>query len=138
DDAGDPTKALQAVKKLVEVDHVQAIVGSASIQESAFSKYVKDANIPMIGGLSASPAWRTNSDFFPSSANEITMVAGLFGLMQSQNLKSFGIMYCAESPQCAQLSTLTDGMSKLFPGIKQAYAGKVAATSPNYDAQCLA
>ena len=138
DDAGDPTTALQDVKTLVQDDHVQAIIGSASIQESAFAAYVQSAGIPMIGGLSQSPEWRTNQDFFPSGANETTLLAGLFGVMKSQDLKEFGLLYCAESPQCAEVGTLTKGMSKLYSGTNQVYAGEVAATSPNYDAQCLA
>jgi len=138
DDAGDPTQALQDVKTLVQVDHVQAILGSASIQESAFASYVQSAGVPMIGGLSQSPEWRTNPDFFPSGANELTLLAGLFGVMQDNHLKKFGLLYCAESPQCAEVSTLTKSMSKLYSGTNQVYAGEVAATSPNYDAQCIA
>jgi branched-chain amino acid transport system substrate-binding protein len=46
------------------------------------------------------------------------------------------VFYCAESPVCAQLGPIAGGAAKLN-GLKF-YSAKIAATSPNYTAPCLA
>lgn len=138
DDGSNPATALQAVKKLVEQDHVIAIVGETSLVDANWASYIQSKGVPVVGGLSVEAPFLSNPDFFATGASVPVMIVGQFAAMQQQNLKSFGVLYCAESPVCAQL----DGLAKLAAGVTggtiSTHSGKVAATSPNYNAQCLA
>ncbi len=55
---------------------------------------------------------------------------------EAKGKKNLGAMYCAESPVCAQLIPLMQGIGKLF-GLKVT-PQKISATAPNYTAPCLA
>jgi branched-chain amino acid transport system substrate-binding protein len=48
----------------------------------------------------------------------------------------FGTIYCAESPICAQLVPLANGLAPQY-GLKS-FAAKISATAPSYTAPCLA
>jgi branched-chain amino acid transport system substrate-binding protein len=137
-DNGSVTQAEAAVKELVETDHVIAIVGQHdSGLETSWEKYIDGKNIPVIGGPMSSAAWLTDSNFFPAAAtpiNELTMIAYTTKLAGKN---SYGIIYCAELPGCAQGPQLS---SVLVPKLGLKYAGglAVSASAPNYTSQCLA
>ena len=136
DDASNPATALKAAKELVEQDKVVAIVSSFSFQEAAWEKYVAGKGIPVIGGASTNPAFQSDPDFFPSGT---TLVPSLFGMLQqvkAAGKKKLGVMYCAETPVCAQLLPLLQGLGKVA-GV-EVTGQKVASNAPNYTAPCLA
>jgi len=135
DDGGDPAKALQAVKELVEQDKVVALVGQFSLADAAFADYVSQKGIPVVGGISPDTPYLTNPDFFPSGSQLLVQTAGTLALAQEAGKKRIGVMYCAESPICAQLEPLATGLGQLY-GLEASFA-KVSATQPNYTAQCL-
>ena len=54
-----------------------------------------------------------------------------------EGLKHLGVLYCAESPVCAQLGGLAALSAKLTGGTITTTAAAVSATSANYNAQCL-
>lgn len=133
DDAGDPAKGLQAAKELVEDDKVIAIVGEISVVDAAWADYVTKKRIPVVGGASPEPVMGENPNFYPSGATLLTLVTGT--LAQADGKKTLGTLYCAETPVCAQLVPLAEGIGGLF-GLK-VVSGKVSGTQPNYTASCL-
>jgi branched-chain amino acid transport system substrate-binding protein len=138
DDGGDPATALRAVKELVEQDHVMAIVGESSLVDATWASYAEKAGVPVVGGISLESPFLTSPDFFASGTSVPVMVIGQFIAMQKQGLKHYGVMYCAESPVCAQLGQLGTLASQLTGGTITSQATTVSATAANYNAQCLA
>lgn len=134
DDGGDPAKALQAAKELVEGDKVIAIVGATSVADAAFADYVTAKGVPVVGGASPEPVMGTNPNFYPSGSTLLALIAGT--LSRAEGKEKLGAMYCAESPVCAQLVPLAEGVGSMF-GLSVA-AVKIAGTAPNYTAPCLA
>ncbi len=136
DDAGNPSTALQAVKALVEQDKVMAIVGANSLQDESWASYVASKGVPVVGGLPDLP-FSSNPDFFTEGSSVAVLTVGQMQLMKKQGKSKFGLLYCAESPVCAQLEGLAKAAASVVGGISVT-AGKVAATSPTYTSQCLA
>jgi len=136
DDTGDPAKALQAAKELVEQDKVVAIVGEASVADQAFQQYVESKQVPVVGGLAQEQTFLVSPDFFPSGSSSVITTLGMMKEAKAAGAGTIGTLYCAESPVCAQV----DGLGKAFGqtiGIRWE-SGKISATQPNYTAQCLA
>jgi branched-chain amino acid transport system substrate-binding protein len=136
DDGADPAKSVGAIKTLVEQDGVVAIVGNAEFGlEQAWSNYIDGKKIPVIGGSSSLPLWHTDPNFYPVGNAGTTSMMTAYGAKLSGK-KNFGFAYCAEYPSCAQASaTFELAVKKL--GMTYAGGEGVAASAPNYTAQCL-
>lgn len=67
DDGGDPGKAASGARKLVQQDDVLAVVGMASLADAAVAKFLKQQNVPVLGGWPTSPAWQLPNDNMFSS-----------------------------------------------------------------------
>lgn len=138
DDGLDPAAGLAAAKTLVEQDHVMAIVGEASSVDANWASYVQSKGVPVVGGTSFESSFFSNPDFYPSGTSVPVLSIGQFLTMKKLGLKHFGVMYCAESPVCAQLGQLGTLGSALTGGTISSKAISVSATSANYNSQCLA
>jgi branched-chain amino acid transport system substrate-binding protein len=135
DDAGDPAKALQNAKQLVEQNGVVAMVGFASLADSAVAPYLDQKGIPVVGGLSIA-TFVTDPNWFASNANTVIGLAwGSLDVTKNAGKSHIGVTYCAESPICAELIPLMQGLSSIL-GV-EVTAQKVSATAPNYTAPCL-
>jgi branched-chain amino acid transport system substrate-binding protein len=137
DDGGDPTTALQQVKELVETDKVMAIVGDNTLTDASWATYVSGTGVPVVGGNPSEPPFQSNPDFFASGSAVPTIVAGSMVEMKKLGKSHMGLLYCAESPVCAQLEGLYKLAGSVAGGVSVT-AGKVAGTSPTYTSQCLA
>lgn len=135
DDGGDPAKALQAAKELIEKEKVVAIVGETSVADEAFQKYVEGKKVPVVGGLAPEKPFLTSPDFFPSGSSLVVTTYGMIKDAKEAGAKTVGGLYCAESPVCAQAGALGDTFSKML-GVTWT-DGKISATQPNYTASCL-
>jgi branched-chain amino acid transport system substrate-binding protein len=136
DDGQNPATSLQDAKELVEQDKVMAIVGETSLVDSVWASYVAGKGIPVVGGIAVETPFISNPDFFPSGTQLIGQLVGMAALGRQAGKHDLGVLYCAESPVCAQLVPLAGGAAKLY-GLKF-YSGKIAATAPSYTAPCLA
>jgi branched-chain amino acid transport system substrate-binding protein len=136
DDGGNPSTSLQDAKKLVEQDHVVAIVGDMSLADQAWASYITAKGIPVLGGISDEAPFLTNPNFYPSGTQLIVSTVGVALQAKAAGGKHFGVVYCAESPICAQLDPLAKGAAALA-GMKYTSA-KIAATAPSYASPCLA
>jgi branched-chain amino acid transport system substrate-binding protein len=135
DDGGNPALGVQDAKKLVEQDHVIAIVGQFSLTDASWASYVAAKGIPVVGGISPDAPYLTNPDFYPSGSQLVAQTIGTFTLAKAAKKTHLGVLYCAESPICAQLVPLATGAGALL-GLKVT-TGKVAAATPSYAASCL-
>jgi branched-chain amino acid transport system substrate-binding protein len=134
DDSQNPASSLQGVKKLVEQDHVVAII-DMSLADAAWASYISAKGVPVTGGISVESTMLTNPDFFPSGTQLVVLTVGNFALAKAAGKSHVGVTYCAESPVCAQLIPLAQGAGALL-GLKVT-AVKVAAAQPSYTAECL-
>jgi branched-chain amino acid transport system substrate-binding protein len=133
DDGQNPAKGLEDAKALVEQDHVIAIVGEISEIDGAWVPWVVSQGIPIVGGASGNPAQAASPGVFPSGSTLLAITVGT--IAEAKGKTNFGVMYCAETPVCAQFVPLATGVGKLF-GLKVT-ATSISATSPSYAAPCL-
>ena len=125
---------LAAVKELVQQDHVVAIVGEEDNDDSSWASYIAGTGVPVIGGVSLDLPFVTNPDFFPVGTNIFADIYGEQILAKSVG-PSMGLLYCAESPQCAGLGPIHKGIAQAT-GLRIPISAKVAGTAPNYTAVC--
>jgi branched-chain amino acid transport system substrate-binding protein len=135
DDASNPAQSLQAAKKLVEADHVMAIVGEFSLADQSWAAYVAKQNIPVVGGISASFTFLTNPDFFPSGASLVADIVGTVAQANAAGKHHIGVAYCAEAPVCAQIIPLVKLTAQQL-GMQASFA-KISSTAPTYVPTCL-
>jgi branched-chain amino acid transport system substrate-binding protein len=140
DDGGNAAKSQQAVRKLVEQDHVQAIVGEQSASfDSTWEDYVAEKGVPVVGGNSFTLPMETNPDFFPSGGNYVSQVWGLVEMAKKYEVHKLAVLACAESPFCANYGKQVEKIGAVVdPELEVVYSTKIAATSPKYTSQCLA
>jgi branched-chain amino acid transport system substrate-binding protein len=136
DDGGNPATALQDVKQLIQTDHIQALVGDGSLADGTFAPYVASSGVPVVGGIAASIPFLTNPDFFAVGGNGVLQTVGLAALAKTAGKHTLGVMYCSESPLCAQLVPIAQGAAKLS-GLGFASA-TISVSAPSYAAPCLA
>jgi branched-chain amino acid transport system substrate-binding protein len=136
DDQQNPATSLQDAKQLVEQDHIVALVGESSFVDASFAKYMAGAGVPVIGGSNYEASFQSNPDFFPSGGQQLSGILGQLALAKQAHKKVLGTIYCAESPICAQLVPLVNGVAPLY-GLKS-FTAKISATAPSYTAPCLA
>jgi branched-chain amino acid transport system substrate-binding protein len=138
DDANSPSAGLEDAKELVQQDHVLAIVGQESGVEPAWSKYVVQQGIPVIGGETVTTDFYTNPDFFPVGSTADKSFANAASYTASKADSANGaFFYCSENPVCADLAVLFKGAFASAGG-KLVYSAAVSVSSPNYTGPCLA
>ncbi len=136
DDGNDPAKGLAGVKKLVEQDKVQAIVGTMSVTTASWEKYVTQKGVPVVGGQSVDPPFITNPNFFASGTTLPILLFGQLQQLKEAGKKKLAVFYCAETPGCATLEPILAGLGKGL-GI-EVIGQKVSTAAPSYTAPCLA
>ncbi len=137
DGQGNVATTLTAVKKLVESDHVIALVGESSGETSAFQKYIESKNIPVVGGNPSSIAMSSSADFFPDGTTITPALYGQIALAKNQGRTNVGLFYCAESAICAQIIPLYKKITASL-GMKLGVTQSISASAPSYTAPCLA
>jgi branched-chain amino acid transport system substrate-binding protein len=134
DDAGNVAQSLTKVKKLVEQDHVVAIVGQASGNVAPWADYVKQKGIPVVGGNTGSDLYTTNDDFFAIGGNPLATFYGVSAVAKANGPK-LGELYCAEIPACANTIPMFQAFAK-STGVELTYSAKVSASAPDFAAPC--
>ncbi|MHB8689981.1 MAG: ABC transporter substrate-binding protein [Solirubrobacteraceae bacterium] len=136
DDGGNPATAVQDVKQLVQSDHIQALVSDGSLADGSFASYIAGSGVPVVGGIAASIPFLTNPDFFASGGNSVIQTVGLAALAKAAGKHTLGVMYCSESPLCAQLIPIAKGAAQLS---RLGFASAaISSAAPSYAAPCLA
>lgn len=137
DDAGNPTKAAQLVKELVEQDKVQAIVGATSTVTEAFQKYTSSKGVPVIGSAEFQQDYTTNPMFFPTGTQAVMFDYGLLVEAKKAGVTKIGVLPCAEVAACSLGVKLFQGLAQIV-GVEVSYTQKITATQPSYTSECLA
>jgi branched-chain amino acid transport system substrate-binding protein len=135
DDGGVPATSQQDARALVEQDHVMAIVGETSTADASWATYVASHNVPVVGGIVAEPSFQSNPDFFASGTQIAIAALSVLIEAKASGKTHIAVVYCAESPVCAQIVPIAGGAAKLL-GIGFT-AAKISATAPSYTAPCL-
>jgi branched-chain amino acid transport system substrate-binding protein len=138
DDAGVGSTSVNDVKKLVQSDHVLAIVGMSSGDSADWDTYTKAHNVLVIGGSTPVPDFFQLANWFPvgTTANESVPDLLLYA-KQTLDETSGAYLYCVEAPVCAQLEPVYAGAYKAIGG-NLAYTSSFSSTAPSYTSQCLA
>jgi branched-chain amino acid transport system substrate-binding protein len=135
DDQENPSTAIAEVHELVEQDHVIAIVDGTDL-DSGWASYVQQQHVPVIGGILANLTFISNPDFFPEGQTEDSLPISIALAVKKVGVKKFGILYCAESPDCSEL-TGPERTLAAKQGVSVSFAASISASAPNYVAQCL-
>lgn len=137
DDANDPAKSTSIVHEFVTGDHVVAIFDGTG-QDAAWASFVTQSKVPVISLNQAGDGFQyfIQPDYFANGTTVITILWGQMKAAQEAGAKTYGLVYCAEVPACAQAVPATQGLSKTIP-ISVVYSAKASNTQPDYTAVCL-
>src|SRR4051812_44024663 len=130
DDGQTPAKGLAAAKKLVEQDHVQAIVGQMSLVTTSWASYVDGKGVPVVGGQPVDTPFFTDPNFFASGTTLPLMLLAEVSAAKEAGAKNFGVFYCSETPICAQLPKIFGALGQQA-GLK-VESTKISQSAPNY------
>jgi branched-chain amino acid transport system substrate-binding protein len=133
DDGANPATALKIVKRMVQRDHIQALIGETSQVDTAWENYLHGTDVAAIGGVNT--PFFTDSEFFPSGATIPVLMYGAMQQAQKAGKKTFGTMYCAEVAVCSQVVPFVQIMGKLV-GLKTWFS-KISNVAASYAAPCL-
>jgi branched-chain amino acid transport system substrate-binding protein len=136
DDASDPGTSSAQVHTFVSQDHVEAIASVSNV-DSAWATYVEKAHIPVVGADGSALQMYTQPDFFFPGQTDDSLPAAVALAAKKVGAKSFGVFYCAESPQCQQLVAPLKAVGAKY-GLKVGYVTQISYSAPSYAAQCLA
>jgi branched-chain amino acid transport system substrate-binding protein len=135
DDTGNPGTSVTEAQSLI-ASKVAAII-DLSPMDAVWEKQVDAAKIPVVGGNLAAAQYFTDPNFYPAGETDDSTAAATLVAGKAAGATNFADLYCAEAPQCAQgVPVLKAAGGKI--GLPDVYDSSIAATAPNYTAQCLA
>jgi branched-chain amino acid transport system substrate-binding protein len=136
DDSQNPGTALSAVTKMVQQDHVIAIVDLSNV-DSSFGTYVASEHVPVVGGNLDSDLYASNPYFFTAGGTTDGIPPGIVAAAKTAKVDKLGVMYCQGVPICAELPPVLQKLGTP-EGVNISYSGAIASAAPNYTAPCLA
>lgn len=142
DDGGDPARALAITQKMVEQDHVVAILGNHMITtEQAITSYLEQKQVPLVGTNCSNSAEANSAMVFPVGCaadigNAWAHMMPLISSIPEETHASAGLMYCREAPACKPIS---DVIKKLAPsaGLKIVWESQSSIAQPDYTSEML-
>ncbi len=137
DDGGDPAKASEAMKKLLDAGVVAIVGENATTTESVWAPLATAARVPIIGGGAYSTNWTGNPLYFP-----VTTTAILDGLQAgvqnaaNNGIKKLGATYDAAIPAAAAAAPLFENYAKKY-GMEWTEGLAVDVQGADFTAQCV-
>jgi branched-chain amino acid transport system substrate-binding protein len=108
-----------------------------SIVDETWASTVQAANVPVVGGNETETPFTTNPDFYSEGQTNDSVIMANVLTAKAAGANNLGTYYCAEAPSCQEgVAPLKAAGQK--EGVPVVYNGEVAATAPNYTAQCVA
>jgi branched-chain amino acid transport system substrate-binding protein len=135
DNGSVPGTALSDAQALVSAK-VDAIF-DLDILDSVWQKTASAAGIPVIGGNFSSPMYYSDPNWYPSGQTNDSITYSVAATAKEAGATNLADLYCAEAPQCQQSVPLIKAAGQ-SAGVPVVYSASIAATAPNYTAQCLA
>jgi branched-chain amino acid transport system substrate-binding protein len=137
DDGGNPAQGLSEVKKLVQQDHVIAVIGSEAASQSSWVPYLEQQHIPAIGGSAGGSNLSGYANAFPASLSVSSLVTASFQLAKLTSLTKVGqFMALGAGQNMSQYEGALQQAAKAA-GTNIVYATAVSPTSPDFTAPCL-
>lgn len=137
DSGATPTTAQAVAKELVQSENVVAMMVSDPAAESSIAPYLEQQKVPVIGVLGLDKtSWGVRTNYFSTSTANTTTQQTYATSAIPVGAKSVGVVVCAEAATCQQTAGVVEQTSAAE---RIAYTGvaKVAASQPNFTAECL-
>lgn len=137
DDASNPAQGLSEVKKLVQQDHVIAVIGSAAASQTSWAPYLEQQHIPIIGGSAGASNLGAPTYTFPASLSVSAQVTSSFELAKLVGLTKVSEFTALGGPQnMTQLQNELQQAAKAA-GTNMVYTTAISPTAPDFTAPCL-
>lgn len=136
DDSQNPGTALTDVTKMVQQDHVIAIIDLSNV-DSSFGSYIGSQHVPVVGGNLDSDLFTSNPDFFTAGGTTDAIPLGIVAAAKTAKVSKLGVFYCQGVPICAELPPVLKQIGAPA-GVSVSYSGAIPNAAPNYTASCLA
>jgi branched-chain amino acid transport system substrate-binding protein len=142
DDGGDPARNLALARRLVEQDHVIAMLyDTALLTSQASTSYLQGKGIPIVG-QEGGELEATDSPIYFNHASaglpliQFTEIAGA-RVAKAEGKTKVGTLTCQEVSYC---NTADSAWAELAPklGLQLAYRGKASLLNVDFTSQCLA
>ncbi len=98
DDGQKPAKGLAAAKKLVEQDHVQAIVGQMSLTSASWASYVDSKGVPVVGGQPVDTTFFTDPNFYTSGTTLPLLLLAEVGAAKARAPRPWACLLLGDAP----------------------------------------
>jgi branched-chain amino acid transport system substrate-binding protein len=135
DDGGVPGTSIADIHTIL-AGNPDAIV-DMSIVDDTWSATVQAANVPVVGADETEIPFYTKSDFYPEGETLEAVDYAKVATAKTAGATNLAYFYCAESVDCAEsVPGFAQVGAKL--GVPMVFKTEIAATAPNYTAQCLA
>jgi branched-chain amino acid transport system substrate-binding protein len=135
DDASTPGNSVTRAQTHIS-DGVDVILDITTLG-AAWAQAVDAAKIPVVGGNISGTPYYTDPNFYPSGQTNDSIVNADVLTAKAAGAKKLAQLYCAEAPQCQESVDLHKTAGKAL-GVPLVYSASIAATAPNYTAQCIA
>jgi branched-chain amino acid transport system substrate-binding protein len=135
---GNPSNGIPDARRLVEQNHVVALVGNADASvETSYASYLTQKRIPVIGAEEDTGVWLTSPYFFPTTAGGDVGVNSFAYVAQKFGYQRIGGVVFANCPPCAQGVKITASIAPGL-GLKVVSTQQVPFVSPSYTSTCVA
>jgi branched-chain amino acid transport system substrate-binding protein len=141
DDAGDPARHKAAIKDLVEVQKVIALVNVLGGTVGPVAKeYVESKRMPVIGDEGGGDWSYESPMYFPQMSvgdESIKIHFANFGqALKAKNKSKIAILACVEAQICKSHYDKGPGLAPKY-GMQVVYRAQVSLTQPDFTAECL-
>lgn len=115
---------------------VVAIVDLSNTTD-AWASEVQSARVPVVGSSSSEAPFFSNPDFYPEGETDDILPISYPSTGKAAGATRLAYFYCAEAAACSEGASAISAAAKKTP-VPVVYKASIAATAPNYTAQCLA
>lgn len=137
DTKGDAPTAQAVAEEVIADTSIAAVVSASSGTEGVVGQTLSDSGLPVVGGEGYSPlVWGKLKNWFGITTTFPQVVDMQVASSQPVGGKTLSVVACAEDPSCVAAMPLFDAAVKAA-GANYAGTVKVAASAPNYTAECL-
>jgi branched-chain amino acid transport system substrate-binding protein len=140
DDGGDPARAQALVKRMVEVEKVQAMYATRGfLTESAYMGYLEEKQIPIIGTCVCNPVDGPSPMTFDVTVNISPGGAWMHvgPLIALSDKRKVALLYCREAPGCKLVRDDLAKHSKEW-GFELVYETQNSIGQPDFTAEVIA
>jgi branched-chain amino acid transport system substrate-binding protein len=137
DTKGDAPTAAAAAEELIGDESVVAVVALSTATDHVIGETLADSGLPVVGGVGYVPTvWGKLKNWFGITTSFPKVVNMQVASAKAVDASTLSVVACAEDPACESAIPLFEAASKAG-GTTFTGTVKVAASAPNYTAECL-